>query len=267
MKKCTKKILLGGMVVLLAGLLISCGGTGNPVPSDEEKIVNLIDDGNADEEIGEISLTNYGATVTRTEGGGVTGNAWKVMQTETEWSELSIELTDVYAKGKSFLVSAKVKNDPDGAHKDAEFTTAWTLYSGDVKNWAERTPGMEYYDYDGSESSIVSPWGGELDVDGSDYGYSQDDFNLVDELSDEWQEIKFIINTSEIERIVNNSGLYKFSIAFYAGKDGPAGYSFLIDDVCVVDLNPELKYEGQTWVDPNAEEETEEPEGTEEEEE
>lgn len=267
MKKCTKKFLLVGLAAVLTGMLISCGGGNAPAPKkDKENVVNLIDDGDADETEGEISLSSYGATYDKVDGG-VTGQAWKVVQTETEWSELSIELTDYYANGKSYLVSAKVKNDPDGKHKNAEFTTAWTLYSGDVKNWASRTEGKEYYDYDGSDSSIVSPWGGKLLTEGAAFGISDSELNLVDDLTDQWQEIKFIISTDEIEKIVNNSGVYKFSIAFYAGEDGPAGYSFLIDDICVVDLNPEIKYEGQTWVDPNKKEPSDEPDDEEEEEE
>ena len=281
MKKCTKKILLGGLAVILAGMMISCsGGAEKPAskvkdglknPYEGEDVLgtvseNLLDDGDADETEGEIYFSNYGVTASKVNGG-VEGQAWKVVQTADEWSELGIDLTSVYGQGKSYLISAKVKNDPENTeHKNAMFTTAWTLYSGDVKNWAERTPGKDYYDYDESDSSIVSPWGGDLDTEGTAYGYSDDDFNLVTTLSDDWQEISYIINSTAIEEKVNNSGVYKFSIAFYAGEDGPAGYSFLIDDISIKDLNSELKRNGQTWENPDDEDEDEEePENAEEE--
>lgn len=285
MKKCTKKILLVGLATILAGMLVSCDGLIKKEPKQEPIVkdglknpyegedvlgtvsANLLDDGDADETEGEIYFSNYGVTQTKVDGG-VEGQAWKVVQTEEEWSELGIDLTSVYGQGKSYLISAKVKNDPENtAHKDAMFTVAWTLYSGDVKNWADAISGTEYYDYNESDPSIVSPWGGALDTEGTAYGYSEDDFNVPTELTDEWQEISYIINSTAIEEKVNNSGVYKFSIAFYAGKDGPAGYSFLIDDISIKDLNSELKRNGMTWVDPNAEEEAEEPEETEEEEE
>ncbi len=269
MKKLSKAIMCGSMAVLLLGTLVSCGGTGTTGDEPENKkpvnVVNLVANGNADDEDGEgeIELKTEAASFEAVEGG-VTGNAWKVVQTGTKWCELTVDLTDVYGTGKSYLISAKVKNDPEatGAHKDAEFTTAWTLYSGDVKNWADSTEGMEYYDFESeydSTGKIVSPWGGALDVKGEGFGIPESEFNLVDELSNEWQEIKFIINTVDIEKIVNNSGLYKFSVAFFAGTDGPGGYSFLIDDICVVDLNPELKVEGETWVDPKPKEPKEKP--------
>ena len=286
MKKCTKKILLVGMAALLVGMLVSCGDTGNtnqnkkpePLVKDglknpyegEDKLgtisENLVDDGDADETEGEISFSGWGSVKTKVDGG-VSGKAWKIVQnSEDGWSELGLDLTSLYGQGKSYLISAQVKNDPDGAHKNAPFYIAWTLYSGDVKNWCDEN-GYKHYDFpeDKAPETIVGPWGGDFDEEGDAFGIS--DLNNVTQLTDDWQEIKLIIPSTNIEEKVNNSGVYQFQIAFYAGKDGPAEYSFLIDDVNIQDLNSELKTYGQTWVDPNAEEEAEEPEDTEEEEE
>jgi hypothetical protein len=81
-------------------------------------------------------------------------------------------------------------------------------------------------------------------------GCTKDDFNLVNKLSDEWQEIRYIISSTEIERIVNNSDVYKFDVEFYAGPDGAKGYSYLIDDISIQDLNSEITRAGMTWKDP-----------------
>ena len=280
MKKCSKKILLGGMAALLVSMFISCSDGPNgpkkpdPVPNEDGLInpyagdnktgtisENLIEDGDADEsDDGFLGIKDDGATHTRVDGGR-TGKAWKVMQTRKEWSEICIDMTSVYGQGKSYLVTAWVKNDPENTtYKNAEFEASWTLYSGDVKNWADKIPGTEHYDYDDPDETnvnekgekIVGPWGGELDVEGTDFdGFTEDDFNVVEELSDDWQMIQFIIPSTAIEEKVNNSGVYEFLIAFCAGPKGAAGYSYLIDDISVKDLNSELKKNGRTWKDPN----------------
>ena len=290
---CKKKILLGGMVALLASVLISCGGTpkekiepkenedGLLYPYEGEDKTgtiseNLLEDGDADDSDGILSLKEDGVTYTKVDGGH-TGKAYKVTQTRTSWSELCVDMTSIYGQGKSYLVTAWVKNDPDNTeHKNAEFEASWTLYSGDVKNWADKLDDTEHYDFDDGDDSIVnekgekieSPWGGILEVTGDDYeGFTEDDFNNVEELSDEWQMIQYIIPSTAIEEKVNNSGVYEFLIAFCAGPKGAAGYSYLIDDISIKDLNSELKRNKRTWKDPNAKDETEEPEDEEEEEE
>ena len=119
----------------------------------------------------------------------------------------------------------------------------------------------EHYDFvEGDESivnekgeQIVSPWGGEIDTTGDDFdGFTEDDFNTVEKLSDNWQKIQYIIPSTAIEEKVNNSGVYEFLIAFCAGPQGEAGYSYLIDDISIKDLNSELKRNKRTWKDPNA---------------
>jgi len=280
--KLLKKIFIGSLSAFMLLMFIGCPASlkketfpnnelQNPY-SGENKLgkigSNLVYDGDADDCDGEIlSFDNNNVVMTKVDGG-VTGQAWKINQTG-EWSELVVDLTDYYGQGKSFLISAKVKNDPEAEAKyqNASFTSTWCLYSGDVKNWATEND-CQHYDFDESkaDSSIVGPWGGEKDVTGEDFGYTEDDFNSISELSDEWQEIKFIVSSTEIEKIVNNSGVYKFEIEFYAGKDGAPGYSYLIDDLSIQDLNSERFRHGKTWKDPNAEEELEGEEELEEEE-
>ena len=106
MKKLSKAIMCGSMAVLLLSTLVSCGGSGptgdEPEKKEPVKIVNLVANGNADDEDGdgEIELKTEAASFEAVEGG-VTGNAWKVVQTGTKWCELTVDLTDVYGTGKS----------------------------------------------------------------------------------------------------------------------------------------------------------------------
>ena len=281
MKKCSRKIMLVGMIALLTGALISCGGSGSPgvngnsqpgpgpVVKDgllnpyegEDKLgtvsENLLDDGDADECEGEIFFSSWGSEKTKVDGG-VSGKAWRIYQNAEEWSELGISMTKLYGQGKSYLITAKVKNDPENtAHKNASFKLAWTLYSGAVKNYCDEE-NIEVYDFpDEVVTTIESPWGGKFAESGEAFGYSDDDLNTVDVLSDEWQDIVCILPSTHIEEKVGNSGVYELQLSFYAGARGEEGYSFLIDDICIKDLNSELKRHGQTWVDPNAEEESE----------
>lgn len=266
--KLTKKILIGSLAAFAIAMLTGCPGQ----PKTTNIGPNLLSDGDADDYEGEIEkFSNNNVEMTKVDGG-FSGQAWKIDQTGT-WSELVIDLTDYYAPGKSFLVSAKIKNDPDAAdtYKDAAFTACYCVYSGAVKNWAIAND-TEYYDYDGSNDAngnpIVGPWGGAKDTDGTSVGYDEGDLNLVSELSDDWEEIKYIITSAEIERMVNNTGLYKMEVEFYAGPDDGenAGYSFLIDDISIQDMNIAIERAGRTWVDPNAPVEPEEPEEPEEEE-
>lgn len=272
--KLTKKILIGSLAAFAIAMLTGCPGGSTTTPSEDEPYygenklgtlsANLVDDGDADETEGEITkFSNNNVTMDKVDGG-VKGQAWKISQTGS-WSELVVDLTDFYGRGKSFLVSAKVKNNPEAEakYKDASFTASYCVYSGDVKNWADRTEGSEYYDFvDGSLNEkgekIVGPWGGEKDVIGEEFDFTEDELGLVTELSDDWKEIKYIITSTEIEKMINNSGLYKMEVEFYAGKDGASGYSYLIDDISIIDLNSENERLGRTWVDPNAEPEPEE---------
>ncbi len=273
--KLTKKILIGSLAAFAIAMLTGCPGNNGPTskptpgpgPSPEPNTEldklgtvgpNLVDNGDADETEGEImDMSTYNLTKEAVPGG-VTGNAWKITQTGS-WGEVIVDITKCYAPGKSFRVSAKVKNDPDADsdHKDCQFTASYCVYSGAVKNWAiEQTnktgEDVAHYDYDGSDENIVGPWDGKKDTSGEAYGYSADDFNLVTELSDDWEEINYIIPASEIEAKINNSGLYVMEVEFYAGPEANAGYSYLIDDISIVDLNTEIKRAGRTWEDPNA---------------
>ena len=277
--KLTKKILIGSLAAFAIAMLTGCpGNTEEPGPTHyegENKLGtpsdNLVTDGDADGYLGEIyafGLNDVEKTVVAN--GGVTGNAYRMKQTGDKWCEFTFDLTNYYAPGKSFLISAKIKGDPEVADdnvRHGSFTATYCVYSGDVQDWAIKND-TKYYDFDDESKpknkygiEIVSPWGGEKDVEGEDYDFEEEmDFNLPKVLTDDWQEIKYIIKSTEIERMINDSGLYKMEIEFYAGEDAVGGYSYLIDDISIIDLNSEIKRAGQTWVDPTTPDEEEEEE-------
>ena len=277
--KLTKKILIGSLAAFAIAMLTGCPGDGPTPPGDEPYYgenkygtpsKNLLDNGDAEGTEGEImDVDTYNFTKETVDVEG--GHAFKITQTGS-WGELIIDLTDYYAPGKSYLISAKVKNNPDAeaAYKDAAFTASYCVYSGAVKNWAiaekKRTgEDIEHYDFPGDIEGIVGPWGGAKVTTGADYEcenwpYTDDEFNVVTELSDDWEEIKYIIPSTEIERMINNTGLYVFEVEFYAGgsNECPAGYSYLIDDISIIDFNSEIRRTGRTWKDPNAKDPNEE---------
>lgn len=274
--KLTKKILIGSLAAFAIAMLTGCPGDGptppNPHYEGENKLgtpsENLVNDGDADGYRGEIYAFGLNDVEKTVVAGGVTGNAYKMKQTGDEWCEFTFDLTDYYGPGKSFLISAKIKGDPeveDEAIRHGSFTACYCVYSGDVQDWAVAN-NTKYYDFkEGATNKngkeIVGPWGGEKDVEGEDFDFEEEmEFNVPKVLTDDWQEIKYIITSTEIERMINDSGLYKMEVEFYAGPDAAGGYSYLIDDISIIDLNSEIKRAGQTWVDPTETEEDEEEE-------
>lgn len=307
MKKFSKKIVLCGMTVLFAAALISCddGSTKSkprppkpqgqrpswlledaefPFPGEDfdyevgELSGNLISDGNADDGEAETGAVEYktetGCTVSKVDGG-ASGQCLKVVQGGTgTWQEFYFDVTKFYGQGKSYLLSFKVKADPDAettvfsaateknpavffASKEQALSVSYTVYSGDVKNWANNTEGCEHYDFEEGPkgywgTAIVGPWGGPFCAD--EY-YSEELKNKGEdvELSDstplvtsEWKQYDYVISSADIESIVNNTGVYQMLVAFSMGANAGGGYSYLLDDIVFKDLNIEVERLGQT---------------------
>lgn len=251
---------------------------------------NLFDNGDFDGtnvDDGLIYKTESGCNVTTDVEGGASGNCIRVAQTgsaEKQWEEFQIDLTDLYGQGKSYYLSFKLKADPEAA------TTVWTtttegegeeavavpvnyksnnqtlnvsysVYSGAVKNWANEqkaagnTDVEDYYDFDdelpGTEG-IVSPWEGEFSKD-LVFEEALPGVKLTTTLpvaTDEWTQYDFVIPSSQIEEKINNTGLYSFSISLYMGGHAEGGYSYLLDDIVIKDLNTEIYRIGKAWQDP-----------------
>ncbi len=235
---------------------------------------NLVYNGNAENQdtrnsSGLLTLPSKDS-ITQLSGLGVDNSTcWKILQTGNEvWQEVNFDLTQFYAPGKSYAVSFKLKADPDAettpygsdTYKSTgmHFRVYYSVYSGAVKDWAVEN-GKEHYEYsDDDDPNIVSPFdGGYCSVDDesqlvSGYQLNNPDSSYANDFpGGDWVLYSFVIPASEISRIVNGTGLYAFNVAFYMGEEGEGGYSYLIDDIVIKDLNTEIEYTGRTWNDPS----------------
>ena len=233
---------------------------------------NLVYNGNAENQdtrnsSGLLTLPSKDS-ITQLSGLGVDNSTcWKIQQAESDmWQEVNFDLTQFYAPGKSYAVSFKLKADPDAettpygsdTYKSTgmPFRVYYSVYSGAVKDWAVEN-GEEHYDYSEDDPNIVPPFdGGYCSVDDESqlvtgYQLNNPDSSYDNDLpGDDWVLFSFVIPASEISRIVNGTGLYAFNVAFYMGDEGEGGYSYLIDDIVIKDLNTEIEYTGRTWNDP-----------------
>ncbi|MBP5283432.1 MAG: hypothetical protein J6Y93_02055, partial [Treponema sp.] len=223
---------------------------------------NLLENGDADIDDYPPFFTDSGCTYSR-EQNGASGNCWKITQPDEYdyWQELCVDLTEYYGRGKSYLISFKIKADPEAGNLKSlgyPVRLGYSVYSGAVQDWALAN-GLEYYDWDDSDPSIVSPWFGGFMDEALGTEYPSDDSMGFEAavLTDDWVEYNYVIPATEIDRIVNNSGLFKFYAEIYMGEMGKGAYSYLIDDLSIKDLNAELRRTGRTWVDPNEDNEDE----------
>ena len=307
MKKFSKKIVLCGMTALLAAALMSCkddDGPTPPPPTDRpswlledaefpfpgeeyeyevgELSGNLIDNGDADGGEAETGAVEYkaesGCTVEYVDGG-VSGKCCLVKQGGTgSWQEFYYDVTKFYGQGKSYLLSFDVKANPDaalvtdalgaaGKSNEQPLSVSYAVYSGDVKDWANRT-GNEHYDFDDEgkptgywKKPIVSPWGGPFSTSEyftealKDKGVEVELAGDVPLVTENWTHYDYVISTEDIESIINNTGLYVMQVAFSMGPQAVGGYSYMLDNITFRDLNIEVERLGQTAFATTGEEE------------
>lgn len=255
---------------------------------------------NADTYIKLVHGGESGVVCTAVEGLGVNGSkCWRVSQTggaTSEWQEFNFDLTPIYGQGKSYLISFKYKADPGVADekdadgnpnqiygyksKDVALDVSYSVYSGDVKMYTA-AQGLEYYDFsgDGDEigvwgTAIKSPWSNPFSTEDVFYEGLAEALGVEPETleintgaakaSDNWKECNLIIPSTALEEKINNTGVYYFGLTFSMGPNAVGGYSYLLDDISIKDLNAEIEYFGRSWKDPNAAPEPEEPEEPEE---
>ncbi len=252
---------------------------------------NLVEDGDADGTSAAASpkLLLGGETGVTSDqvDGGATGKCYKQMQTGSgTWQETNFDLTPIYGQGKSYLVSFKYKADPDAANTvftgttkyksaDEPLHVSYAAYSGDVKMVCAKH-GVEHYDFAYEEENgvwgtkVISPWGGPFSTDeffqeGLAEQFNNPDFTLMAPAtaSDTWKECNVVIACEDIAAIINNTGMYYFGLSIYMGEEAQGGFSFLLDDIAIYDLNSELEQMGVTWKDPAIPEEEEVEEGEE----
>ncbi len=242
---------------------------------------NLVQDGDADGTAAGASPALLMGGETGVESavvdGGVNGTkCYQQRQTGSgEWQETNFKLTPIYGQGKSYLISFKYKADPAAEaenfkSKDENLFVSYSAYSGDVQ-MACMKHGVENWAFDdkwGEKSvwgtDLIGPWG--LSFSSDDYLVEclkeqlDPDFAVSEPttLSDDWKECNVIIDAETIASALNNTGMYSFGLSIYMGASGEGGYSFLLDDIVILDLNYELEQMDVTWKDPNVTEEDEE---------
>lgn len=290
------------MTALIAAALISCsdngGGHEDPVnPPDpnngerpnwiieeaewpfeiEDNTVgevsgNLVLNGDADGGTAEkVSCTfggESGVQTTEVDGGVDGSKCFRIAQLrnaegeDDKWQEFCCDITKFYGQGKSFLLSFKLKADPNAAADKCKsegeaLSVGYAVYSGAVKNWAvakSLKTGKEYEYYDFDDSFEPGPWG---------HGFTKDE-SIAQELgvylsdgpvlaTGEWTQYNYVIPATTIEEAVNNTGLCNMTVSIYMGDDAISGYSYLLDDIVIKDLNVEVDRLGQTWFDPTKE--------------
>lgn len=248
--------------------------------------VNYVENGDADGTAAEWSpkllLGREVGVISEIVDGGINGSkCYRQSQAGTgNWQETFLDLTPIYGQGKSYLISFKYKADPEASStqyvegqnyksKDESLNIAYSVYSGDVKMICDKYE-VEYYDfdYDGEKgvwgTYVIGPWGGPFSTDEffqeALAEYFNPDIKLVSPsvLTDDWKECNVVIACEDIKEKVNNTGMYCFGLSIYMGATAQGGYSFLLDDIAVYDLNCELEIMGRTWKDPDASEEDEE---------
>ena len=224
------------------------------------KTGNFISDGNADGlEAAEQPSLFFSCTENcsfSVVDGGCTGKCWKVIKEKTKRNfnqEFFVDFTPIYGRGKSYHISFKLKGDFDsGTNKSIgeKFNVNYIVYSGEDKKEADLFgydlfyPENLYYVYPREDMFSTD------EVFEKFLNVTLD--TKIDCISDRWAEYNFVIPASEIDSIVNGLGLYKFYFTMGAGAmygSNGAGYSYLIDDFCVTDLNSELERTGSNWAD------------------
>jgi len=292
-----KKITLIMFVLLIASafVFVSCdpeaGGGGNkptPVkPADKDPIEvklgqmsdNLVYNGDFENAKPEHDFSSEDATIEIVEDG--SNKALSVIQVEP-WGDVPLDITEYYGRGKSYLISAKFKNNGSTREDYLDAHVSFTVVSGAVM---EAVKSGQYKKKNGD------PWEAYYDCDdiyqGSWYSdaLAYETFGIETnaagvELSDtEYVEVTAILDAQTIENLlVDTTTKYtpgkeptmaKLLAVFYVGNydadGGQSGYSYYLDDVVIKDLNSELERQGLTYIpeapadpDPEPEEEEEE---------
>ena len=298
-KKITFTLLV--LLIVSAFVFVSCsqeaGGGGKPGPATKpiertpiELVAgtvsnNLVFNGSFDSG-SEYDFSDEDASIEIVADVGVGGSkALSVVQTE-KWGDVPLDFTEYYGRGKSYLISAKFKNNGSTNDEDLTGKISFTVVSGAVM---DAVKAKKYYTEDGEL------WEGYYDCDDIYNGdwlseqQAEEIFDIVvntegEELKDdEYVEVVCVLDAQTIENLlVDTTTKYapgteptmaKLLAVFYVGdyksEHGQSGYKYYLDDVVIKDLNSELPIDGITY-NPNAgqeeEEEPEEPEEPEEEE-
>lgn len=285
MAKKTTLFLIVCLLIVSACAFVSCagepgnshsggsGGSGSGGGSTVEAVVNtkgtmgatnLILNGDGQNEEPDTMVDGDEVDVKLLPGIGVDGtNAYKVSQSG-KWGQIIIDMTRFYGRGKSYLIKATVKLDPATTNTYTKLGFSFDVVSGAVMEAVGTHPEWDpswkdYYDCD--------------DV----YGYpllsdteAEDIFGLVttpvqaanDLSTDEFRTFCAIIPAEEIEACLLATtekygsssdtptlALMHMGVFVGSGDNGGTqdGYTFILDDFGVYDLNTEIKRTGATY--------------------
>lgn len=251
-----KKITFVMLVLLIvsAFVFVSCdqeaagGGGGGGGAVKEEPKDNLIYNGFF-EKGDDTDLVGDGASVLVEQGIGM-GNTAGLSVTQNEsYGEVMVDITDYYGAGKSYYVEASFKNT---GTKDDDLTAhlAFNIVTGgayDVVGQTYDIPGQ----YDGG-------WLEDADAEALGYSTNAEGEDLEDGA---WHTVAAILTGDEIAAVMaaedeangvtGETTMYELVIVFFVGSyPDQDGYEYILDNVYIKDLNPELPRQGKTYIAP-----------------
>ena len=221
---------------------------------------NLLDNGTFDVDNDFAPVSDEDATVSHVVGLGVGGsNAISVVTTET-YGSINVDFTEFYGRGKSYYVEASFKNNGTVGKADMDAHLDITVVSGAVQDAVD-----SHDDWDGYYDCPDIYEGGPLSDDDALEIFEMTTESGGATISDsEWVTVSCIIDAETIDKLLTDttdkygSGdptIYKLMAVFYVGHDGALnGYSYLVDNIVIKDLNSELTREGKTYEVPEEDE-------------
>ena len=279
-----KKITLTMLVLLIASALVfvSCtqeasGGkkpAPTPAPEDDfddlDPVYNtkgtaqdLLVNGNFDVYDTLTEWVHDDAEMTMATGVGIDdSDAMRVYQgaikdpSKEEWGQTSIDLTEYYGRGKSYYFEAsfKLEQCERTANIDKTAHISFTVCSGAVKDAvATHSDWEDYYScddiYQGTfmDKTAASEFFG-LPLAGTSKEINETEWVTLSAILDAETIDKLLVDTTKAYPNGSSPTMYKLLAVFYVGSDGyQGGYTYLMDNVVIKDLNKEIEAEGQTW--------------------
>jgi len=239
------------------------------------KEVAFIDFNNSSWKLKDFAPQADGATIEDVENAGIKGsNCIRVTQSES-YGQILIHAEDAYSRGKTYYFEAWFRDDATPVEVNQGETVAnlsITCYDKDIVDLAAAY-GKEYYDYDSSFEGYVeaqpTPYDASAEKDITGFEEALDPILARDEDGDleglllsevisntEWTRLNGIVYSKDIDSIVNAEGrgqedLVGFFLNFFCGTyPDQAGYIYFVDNIRVLDLNPEIPEGNGKHIDP-----------------
>ena len=272
----TKKITLVMLVLLIvsAFVFVSCeqeelgARTGKSTAEPDD---NLVYNGYFDKGF-DSDLKGDGASADIEAGVGIGGSNGMLVEQTTNYGEVVAVITDYYGAGKSYYVQASFKNNGSTNDEDLTARLSFSVVTGGAYAKVGRD-----YDVPGQYE------GGWLDDGDAETEFGKKTNCEGEDIEDGgWHTVSAVLTGEEIAAIMaaedeqngvaeeDRGTMYKLMVVFFVGTYsesglGQEGYNYVLDNVYIQDLNPELPRQGATYEAPEVpdpeEEEEEEEEG------